>query len=293
MRVRYSLGFLWILPAIVWVSCFLFFPLIYNVNLSFTNANMLKETYEYIGVAPYRAILVDEVFHEAIKNTVIFMLSGTGLTFAIGLLTGLLFSSNYRFINVFRGLIFLPWILPEIVTGTAWRWMLQSEMGVINKLLMDLRIIPRGYAWLGDPMLALPSIVVIQAWRVMPFFMILVVASVLSIDPELLDAASIDGASSIRKFQYVVLPQIKYPLVIGTLLTLIWMANAFTIPFVTTGGGPMYASELVATYIYKTGFLFLKANIAAAQSVVQIIILLVISIVYLYLFRDIWRGDLT
>jgi multiple sugar transport system permease protein len=251
---------------------------------------MLKETYEYIGTAPYRAIVVDDVFHEAIKNTITFMLLGTGLTFATGLLTGLLFSSNYRFINIFRGLLFLPWILPEIVTGTAWRWMLQSEMGVINKLLNDLRIISRGYAWLGDPTLALPSVAVIQAWRVTPFFMILVVASVLGVDPELLDAASIDGASSIRKFRYIVLPQIKYPLVIGTLLTLIWMANAFTIPFVTTGGGPMHASELIATYIYETAFLFLKASIAAAQSVIQIIILLAISAIYLYLFRDVWRG---
>jgi multiple sugar transport system permease protein len=278
LRIRHSLGFLWILPAIVWVLSFLFYPLIYNVNLSFTNAHMLKETYEYIGTAPYRAIVVDDVFHEAIKNTITFMLLGTGLTFATGLLTGLLFSSNYRFINIFRGLLFLPWILPEIVTGTAWRWMLQSEMGVINKLLNDLRIISRG------------SVAVIQAWRVTPFFMILVVASVLGVDPELLDAASIDGASSIRKFRYIVLPQIKYPLVIGTLLTLIWMANAFTIPFVTTGGGPMHASELIATYIYETAFLFLKASIAAAQSVIQIIILLAISAIYLYLFRDVWRG---
>jgi multiple sugar transport system permease protein len=179
---------------------------------------------------------------------------------------------------VFTGLILLPWVIPDIVAALTWRGLYDPVFGGLNMLLIRLGIIDQGIAWLGDYTLALPSVIAVNIWKGIPFFTIVLLAGLKALDTELFDAAAVDGANAWQRFLSITLPGLRYVIIVGCLLSLIWTLNAFGQVFLLTGGGPSGATRLfsILAYEYAIASLRYSAGVAVAMSVVPVLLVLII-----------------
>jgi len=282
--------YFYILPPVIVIVVFIIIPILYAVNLSFYNIHLIKPRVNFIGLENYLRILQSNTFQEIFYNSMRWMGFGVLGTLLIGLGLGLFLNLEFRFNSLVRGLIFLPWIMPEVCVAFAWRWMLNSEMGVINEILKRLNLISRYVAWLADPKIVLYVCLFVAIWRIYPFITLMILATLHGIPRELYEAGAIDGANFWQRLCYLTFPQLRYALTIGALLTIIWLMNSFTIVFIMTEGGPLHYSETLPVLIYKMAFQSYRLSRAAAVSMINFTLLLIFSLIYLWVFRKQWRG---
>jgi multiple sugar transport system permease protein len=155
--------------------------------------------------------------------------------------------------NLVRAVLLLPFIVPTVLSTVAWMWMLDPAFSVVNRILIGLGVPAPGPSWLGNPILAMFSIIMINTWRGLPFYGITLLAGLQTVPPELYEAATIDGASGWQRFRYVTLPLLKPIILIVTLFSVIFTFADFQLPYVLTHGGPQNATNLFATYAFDIG----------------------------------------
>lgn len=281
--------YFYILPPLIIIVIFIIIPIFYAVDLSFYSVHLIKPVVKFIGLENYRKILDDSVFWEIFFNSMRWIGFGTLGTLLIGLGIGLFLNLEFRLNSLVRGLIFIPWIMPEVCVAFAWRWILNSEMGAVNEILKVFKIIPRYIAWLANPDIVLYVCLFVAIWRIYPFIALMILATLHGIPPELYEAGAVDGVNFWQRFYYLTLPQLKYVLTIGALLTIIWLMNSFTTVFIMTEGGPRHSSEILSVLIYKTAFQAYRLSRASALSMINFSILLIFSLIYLWVFRKQWR----
>jgi multiple sugar transport system permease protein len=168
------------------------------------------------------------------------------LRFSLGFISALALNANIKVRNLWRLFALLPWTIPSIVAANTWRWILQSEYGLLNAFLRVIGFPQFAYSWLGDPLTALPSVLVAYAWSGYPFVMLMLLAGMQGIPNELYEAARIDGANTVKCFRYITIPSLKPIILIVFLLEIVSGFNSFDILFTMTGGGPGGASEILA-----------------------------------------------
>ncbi|MGJ7046212.1 carbohydrate ABC transporter permease [Thermoanaerobacterium thermosulfurigenes] len=275
-------GYLFIAPALILIILLVIYPLLRGIMLSFTDQNLLKSwSYNFIGINNYKTIFHDNEMRKVMQNTIEFVLTVTIFTIIFGLLLGTFLNEIKKGKNFIRALMFLPWVLPEVIVGAIWRWILNGEKGILDSLLVDRFHLFHSYIQWLDSGLALISIIGVYIWRTYPFVTIMISAGLQNIDRELYEAAQIDGATKVQSFFYITIPQLRYILTICTLIVTIWTTNAFGILNVMTGGGPLDATTTLPIYIYNTAFQNFRMGYAATISVVQFVIILIFSLVYL------------
>jgi multiple sugar transport system permease protein len=231
----------------------------------------------------------DPVFLLAFKNSLLFAFIGTTLTIIFSLMLAIIITSRESSLGIWVSiLMLLTWVTPEVVTAITWNWMLNSQYGIINWIAIWMGLLNKGIPWLGHPIYAPPVIIFLIMWRLIPFLLLLFIAGILSIPSEYLEAAKVDGLKFWYKFRYILLPALRYPIIIAYILIFVWYMNDLTMIMATTGGGPFHLTETLASLIYKTGFNYFKFNIAAAMSIIQFLILLVITTLFLYSFKKYW-----
>lgn len=284
-------SYLYILPPVVIILVFIIIPIFYAIDLSFYNVHLIKPRVRFVGLKNYLYILHNSTFWEIFYNSVRWIAFGVLGTVLIGLGLGLFLNLEFRFNSLIRGLIFIPWIMPEVCVAFAWRWMLNSEMGVINEILKRLNLISNYVAWLAEPRMVLYVCLFVAIWRIYPFIALMILATLHGIPKELYEAGAIDGANFWQRFWYLTFPQLRYALTIGALLTIIWLMNSFTTVFIMTEGGPLHYSEILPVLIYKTAFQSYRLSRAAAISMINFTLLLIFSLIYLWAFRKQWRGS--
>ena len=284
-------SYLYILPPVVIILVFIIIPIFYAIDLSFYNVHLIKPRVRFVGLKNYLYILHNSTFWEIFYNSVRWIAFGVLGTVLIGLGLGLFLNLEFRFNSLIRGLIFIPWIMPEVCVAFAWRWMLNSEMGVINEILKRLNLISNYVAWLAEPRMVLYVCLFVAIWRIYPFIALMILATLHGIPKELYEAGAIDGANFWQRFWYLTFPQLRYALTIGALLTIIWLMNSFTTVFIMTEGGPLHYSEILPVLIYKTAFQSYRLSRAAAISMINFTLLLIFSLIYLWVFRKQWRGS--
>lgn len=279
-------GYLFILPALILLLGLLFIPMLKGFGYSFTDFNILKSwDYNFIGLKNFQKVFSNKDFGTIFKNEVQFALSVTVITVVISILIALLLNSIKRCKNLIRALVFMPWVLPEVVVGAIWRWLLNGEKGLINAVLVDyLHILPQHIQFFSEAM-SLVSISLVYIWRTYPYVTIMLSAGLQGIDKGLYEAASIDGCGGIKKFWYVTLPGLKYVLSICSLMAMIWTMNGFGILNILTSGGPGVSSTTLPIIIYKTAFQKFRFGLASGYSVVQFVIIMVFAVVYLKLTK--------
>jgi len=270
----------YILPAFLWIMFVAIFPVIYNLFLGFFEMGAGGKL-NYIGFENYKNLFSSTVFHTVCLNTVLW---------TVGIMIGLLLISlslaillNKQFIGktIYRIVFFLPWVIPGVVAGIIWEYMLNPSWGIVNRLLSDLGLIQNYFPWLGTTETSLITVMFVYIWRVAPFSIIMLLAGLQSIPEQLYESAQIDGANNFKQFLYITIPQLMPVIKVVMLLLTIWTFNSFDITYALTQGGPLYSSEILAMRIYLYGFKLNQFGLAAAASNFAMVITFIIALRYL------------
>ena len=284
------LAYALILPVVFAVVAFVVGPT-YNVaTLSLTQVVMGQER-GFGTLGNFRALLADPVFALVLQNTAIWILGGTFLCVSVGLGVGAYLAIDSRVTGWLRALILLPWVLPDVVTAMAWKWMLHGQVGILGQTLQSSGLTEGTVSFLGDPDMVMWVLVVVLIWRKMPLVALILCAAIRAVPDDQLEAARMDGANAFERFRFVVLPNIAFSLTAVTVISMIWITAEFALPWIMTGGGPANASQIMATYIYQQSFEFFNWGVASAMSVINLVMLASIVALYLYVNRRSWASE--
>lgn len=206
--------------------------------------------------------------------------------FAIGLVLGLILNMKLPGITIFRTILILPWLLPEVVVGLLWKWLFNPMYGLFNDILMRLHVIDSPVSWLGDASYAFIAIVIVCVWKGYPMVMMMVLAGLQSISQDTYEAAKIDGCNRVQSFRYVTLPGLLPVLVVTLILDTVWWFKHFTMIWLLTEGGPGDATNVVSIDIFKQAFQFFDFGKAAAMAVIVFFVCFLIGFLYRRLFGN-------
>lgn len=277
-------GAIFILPAFLVVALVMFFPLLYNIALSFFEKTIYSADWKFVGIEQYIDLLTSGKFLNALKNTVVWTFFSVVFQFVIGFLVALVLAQErVKLRGIWRCLIMLPWVLPSIIGSMVWRWMYHSDFGILNDILMKLGIINEAIPWLGSRDFALISAIIVNVWKMFPLVLLYIEAALQSVPKSLQDAAVVDGANAFHCFRVVTWPHIAPTCKTVVLLLSIWTLNAFTFIYVLTGGGPGTSSQVLSLFIYREAFQNFNYGSAAAASTILFIIVAVFSSIYIKL----------
>jgi multiple sugar transport system permease protein len=275
---RYA--YVFALPAAVLISLTLLMPMLYGLEISFMRVGVdLKQT--WTGLANYGAAIASPDVWMATWHTLAFSVVSTCAALLAGLgLALLLDQPQVRMRSFWRVLFLMPWTISLVAAGLTWKWIFDSLFGVANDLLLRLGLIEEPLVWLGTRALAMPCIIVANVWRAYPFLMILLLAALQAIPTDQYEAAETDGASPWQRFFYVTLPNLRYPIFVGTLIDFIFNVRQFDITYIMTNGGPRSSTEVLATLVNREAFEYFDYGSAAATSVLMLALLLAVTLLY-------------
>jgi multiple sugar transport system permease protein len=270
----------------------LLYPIGLGVYSSFTRQELLSGVEpRWIGLANYERLLRDARVWRAIQTTVFYTLTVDLLVLSSALGTALLLNNRFRFRWLARAVIALPWAFPEVAAVLVWTWMFSQAFGVLNVFARWLLPVPENLPWLTDPTLAFASIAVMTTWKIFPFYSLVLLTALQTVDLDLYEAARIDGAGRVESFWFITLPGIAPTLGIMTLLITIWSFRRFAIIYLMTGGGPAGATETLVVQVYNTAFKFFDLAYGATIGVVGLAMSLLITAAYFAAQRRLGMGD--
>jgi multiple sugar transport system permease protein len=271
---------LWLLPTLGLVAAFTIFPVAHALWTSLHQVMLLFPSEHWVGLENYRTVVSGEYFGVALKNSLLFTLWSAPLVVVIGTATALFLNRQFRGAVVLRSIVLLPWVLPGAISAVLWTWVFHPSWGVINSLLRKLYVIDSSIPWLSHPTLAFVSVAVAHVWTQLPFTIVLVMAALSTLSKEVMEAAEIDGASSVQRFTNIVLPHIKAILVVLLIYNSLTAFTTYDVVYAMTGGGPGTATTLLSFQIWKESFSMYDfgAGSAVAFIVVAISALLIIAI---------------
>jgi multiple sugar transport system permease protein len=273
-----------LLPTVILLGLFIAYPFGKGVLLSVTDATVGNPG-SFVGFDNFAALAHDSIFRQAVWNTFVYTGVTTVFKLGLGLWLALLLNRNFRGKAFTRAFILLPFIIPTVLSTFAWKWMFDPTFSVINWTLFRLGIITVRINWLGDPTLAMISIIIVNIWRGVPFYAISLLAGLQTINPELQEAAAIDGAPPLKRFWYVTWPLLLPVTMVVVLFSVIQTFADFQLVYVLTGGGPANATHLFATYAYQIGVGTGLLSQGAAVSLSMFPVLLIVVIFQLLYIR--------
>ena len=273
-----------LLPTVVLLGLFIAYPFVKGVELSVTDAKVGVPGH-FVGLQNFEQVWNDGIFRVAVWNTCVYTAVTTVFKLALGLWLALLLNNNFKGKAFTRAFILLPFIIPTVLSTLAWKWMFDPTFSVINWLLFRIGIIHSRINWLGEPTLALVSVMIVNVWRGVPFFAISLLAGLQTISPELHEAAAIDGARAWQRFRHVTWPLLLPVTLVIVLFSVIQTFADFQLVYVLTGGGPANATQLFATYAYQIGIGTGLLSQGATISLAVFPVLLVVVIVQLLYIR--------
>ena len=262
--------FSWLMlaPPLLFLAALVGYPFFYGILLSLQD-RPVAHAGTFVGLKNFATNFHDPIFWQVALNTFIYTGVATLLKMVGGLALALAMNQQFPLKNVMRALLLLPFIVPTVLSTVAWMWILDPAFSVLNWLLVAVGVPRPGPSWLGNPILAMLSIIVINTWRGLPFYGITLLAGLQTVPPELYEAATIDGASGWQRFRYVTLPLLQPIILIVTLFSVIFTFADFQLVYVLTHGGPQNATQLFATYAFDiamgAGQLGLGASVALAM----------------------------
>jgi multiple sugar transport system permease protein len=278
---RQIFPYLLIFPSIALMAMIILVPLVRGIIMSFNDVNIIKQgEMHFVGLQNYAEMILDPVFHIALRNTAIWTIGVVFFQYVIGLGVALLLNEPIPFRGFFRGLVLVPWVVPSVVAALDWRWIYVPDYGILNHILRSIGMINDPLQWLADRHTAMLAVIIVGVWKSVPFMAVVLLAGLQSIPKELYDAAEVDGASILQRFWYITMPNLRYLSAIVTMLAIIWTFNDFDIVYVMTKGGPSNATHLLSTYAYLSAFTYSDLGYAAAISVFMLLILLIFAIIY-------------
>ena len=237
-------------PPVLFLLLFLGYPFFYGVYLSFFQREVARPA-TFVGFGNFVKLSNDPIFWLAVKNTLIFTAVATVLKASLGLCMALVMNQEFKMKAMTRAMLLLPFIVPTVLSTVAWQWIFDPGMGLFNRMLVETGLAKTGPSWLGNPTLAMVSIIMVNTWRGLPFFGISILAGLQTIPVDLHESATIDGAGTWGRFWYVTLPSLLPVIFIVTTFSIVITFFDFQLVYVLTGGGPANSTHLMATYAYS------------------------------------------
>jgi len=280
-----QVGVLFLLPFAVVALVFVIYPALDAIRLAFHSKLPFRNAFTFVGLDNFRYVLSDPVFWAASRQAVLWTVASIVLQTVLGVALALLLNEAVRGINVFRGLLLFPYMVPTVVIALIWRWMFNPELGIVNAGLRRSGLVAGDIYWLSDPTWAMVSTILLNVWKFTPFVVICVLARLQSIPQEIDEAAQVDGAGAWPRFLHVTLPQLKAVLAVVVVFRTIWTFNKFEEIYLLTRGGPGTSTFNLAVYAFEQATANLKLGVAAATGVIMLAFLFASSALYLRLMR--------
>lgn len=269
--------------ALFYLVTFSAFPLIYNIVISFQSVDLFTiATFDrpFVGFDNYRDILGDPLFWPTVWRTFVFVSLSVGFQLSIGLALALFFRLDFPGASWLRGLFLAGWIMPGLVAGAIWGWILAGDFGVLNWLLQSLGVIGQRIFWLSDPSISLYSVIIANVWLGVPFNMILLSVGLVSIPADVYEAAELDGATRPQRFFTITLPMMRAQLGAVISLGIIFTLQQFDVFAALTQGGPSNASNVLQYWSWELAFREYRFGHGSVVSVLMILVVVFVATAY-------------
>ena len=274
--------FLCLLPALLLVTIFIYYPLFKGVVMAFQSYSLFDLTnIHFIGLENFKTVMAETAFKDSLINSFYWVFFSLIPQLVIGFIVALMLRRKFRGRGIYQAFIFFPWAMSGFLIGLIWRWMLNGQSGVINDLLLKMGIIDTPIPFLADPNWAMASVIIANIWYGITFFAIMILAALQSIPDELYEAAKMDGANYSQQLFRITIPYILPTLIVTTLLRVIWILNFPDLIYSLTNGGPAGSTHILSTFMLEKLIYGQNYGQAAAVGVILIFILLLFSIFYL------------
>lgn len=280
-RLRISL----VVPAIIGIWTVVGFPLLYALYISLHDYVLSQGGIQSFNPRNYLNIFRDDLLVSASKNTLILTISVVTLELVIGFgLALLLNNKRLKGRDLYLLVLLIPMLMPPITVGLIWRLLLHPELGIINYTLGTIGL-PQP-AWLGDPRLAMVTVIIVDIWHETSFILLILLAGLTSLPDELYEAAMIDGAASLQQFRHLTLPLMAPTILVATLIRMIAALKTYDLIYILTRGGPGISTETISYYIYRVAFVFLDMGTSAAMSFLLLILIVLLTLILMRVLRS-------
>lgn len=272
------LGYALLLPAGVILLLLVGYPMLVALTMSLQKKLIGSPVAPFIGLDNYISLLGDPTFWIVIRNVLVFTIGSVAVKLILGTIVALTLHESIPMRGVVRAVVIIPWALPTLVSVLIWMWMYSDIGGVFNHILMGVGVVDEPLLFLGQPVLAMASVILVNIWRGFPFFSVTLLAGLQTIGAELYDAAKVDGAGLWARFRHVTLPGLAPVMAVVTLLSTIFTLNDFAIIWLLTRGGPGNATDVLSTLTFKVAIrgLELGKGVAISMTMVPLLLILIV-----------------
>lgn len=277
------LPYLFLLPALIVLLIFFFIPFFQTIWLSFFNHSNSIYNPDFCGLKNYIEILKNPIFYKVIINTLIYLFVAVPILVIFPLFLAVLINQKIRAITLYKILIYLPVIVSIVVAAIAFKW-LYAQDGILNYLMTAIHLPKIG--WLTDPKYAIYSVIIVTVWKGIGYYMMIYLASLMSVPQELYEACDIDGANPIQKHLTVTIPHLMPTIALVSTISSISAMKIFAEIYVMTKGGPLNSTKTIVYYIYEKAFENLDLGYASAMAVFLLIIVMIFSIINIKFFEN-------
>jgi multiple sugar transport system permease protein len=278
--------YLLVAPAMLFILIVTVYPSLYAIRLSLFDANLLRfAASEFVGIDNYVAAFSDEIFLESVWRTVRWIVVIATSLLVVALPVALLLNRNFVGRGMVRTAVLIPWVIPGAVVAIIWRYLTDSNHGIIGDLLVRAGILDAPIPWISQPIGAFVIIVIAMVWAGFPFFAITLLAALQVIPNDLYESAKVDGATNWQSFRFITFPMLLPTILMLLLIRSIWLSHAVDLPFMMTNGGPGYSNYTVAVYSFLLTHSQLEIGYPAALAVMLAIVLLAASAIYIRLIE--------
>lgn len=290
---KYKYPYLFIAPAIILLFMFSIIPIFVSVGISFTDMNIKGlanfNNIDFIGLENYIELLKDADFHQAIRNTIFYVVVGVPFVVFLSLTSALLINyGTEKIFSFFRVVYYAPAVTNIVAVAVVWGFLYNTNYGLLNNILNGLGL--EGLRWLQDPILAKISLIILAVWKAIGINMLIFLAALKGIPKSYYEAAKIDGAKKFQTLRYITLPQLRFSTFFVTITTLIGWIQFFEEPMVMTSGGPLGQTNSMALFIYQNGFKQSQFGYAAAGSFVLFVIIIIVTLIQFRMNKqDAWE----
>ena len=274
--------YLFILPSAIVLVIFFFIPFFQTFLLSFLDYSHNIYKPEFIGLENYITLFNNPVFYKVMWNTFLYLIVAVPVLAVFPLFLAILINQKIKGVTLYKILIYLPVIVSIVVAAIAFKW-LYADQGILNYIVTKLGLEPIG--WLTDPNFALYSVIIVTIWKGIGYYMIIYLASLMSVPKELYEACDIDGANFLTKHLTVTIPHIMPTIALVTTISAISAMKVFAEIYVMTKGGPLNSSKTIVYYIYERAFENLDLGFASAMAVVLLVIVMIFSLINILFFE--------
>ncbi|NDO68419.1 sugar ABC transporter permease [Schaedlerella arabinosiphila] len=273
--------YIWILPSIILMAVFILIPIVFVFRMSLSDVSKAGIIKGFSGFANFTKVMHSSAFKLVLKNTIVWTVAVVVLSTLLGFILALILNNEFRGRKIARAIIVFPWATTLVIQASAWKFIIDTDYGTLNTLLLRLGIIEQSINWTPTAEAYFTWEIACGIFVTIPFVTFCVLSVLQSIDSTYYEAATVDGANYWQKLFQITMPLVRSSLTVSTVLNIIYVFNSFPIIWTITKGDPANHTDTLVTYLYKLAFYNGKQGQAAAVSVIGFMILLLCSSIYM------------